>query len=135
MVEVKVVGTLPVRAHDTDAGADLFASELVVIAPGTVEKIPTNTRVALPDNTVGVVADKSSIGLKGLTVVGGIIDSSYRGEISVCLANVSKEHIIIEDGQKVAQLIVYPILLPKFVQVDSLDETKRGEGGFGSTGK
>lgn len=144
-------GFLPARAYPTDAGADLCATQSVQIKPGEVVKISTGVHIALPKGTFGLIADRSSMGKRGLKVMGGIVDETYRGELGVMLANVKQVSFwqrfcdwlraypldyseTIQVGDKIAQLLIIPCLTPKFFQVDSLNNTDRGSGGFGSTG-
>lgn len=126
---------LPTRAHATDAGLDLYTTEDVTIQRGFPAKISTGIAIALPENTVGLILDKSSLGSQGLKVMGGVIDQNYRGDIVVCLSNLSPNVLAyLSAGVKIAQLLVVPILRPEIEEVDDLDATDRGDGGFGSTG-
>ncbi|MFA6584416.1 MAG: dUTP diphosphatase [Elusimicrobiaceae bacterium] len=124
----------PHRAHPTDSGADLFALENTVLPPGETTKIRTGIALALPEGTSGLVWGKSSLESQGLKVMAGLIDAPYRGEIIVCLHNLGKTPFEFKKGQKIAQLVVLPTLYPDFCETGCLSETKRGEGGFGSTG-
>ncbi len=126
--------TLPVRAHPNDAGLDLFCFEDAILSPGQGKLIRTGIAVALPEGHVGLVADRSSMAKKGLKTAGGVIDAGYRGEIQVVLWNISREEMRISRGERIAQLLILPIATPAVVEVKALDETKRGSGGFGSTG-
>lgn len=129
---------LPTRAHRGDAGADLYAAESVVLAPGERAVVPTGIALALPLGTVGLVHPRSGLAAKhGLSVVNtpGTIDADYRGEIKVCLINHdTTEPITIERGMRIAQLVIQRVELVGFREVDDLDETERGAGGYGSTG-
>jgi len=126
---------LPTRAHLDDAGLDLYALEEMKIHPrgGTVAR--TGVAVALPQHHVGMIADRSSLAKKGLKTAGGIIDAGYRGEIQVVLWNLSSEEIRINKGERIAQLLILPIATPAVSEVLALDQTQRGDKGFGSTGK
>jgi dUTP pyrophosphatase len=126
---------IPMRAHPNDAGLDLFCNETVVINGGERALVSTGVACSFPDGYVMKIENKSGRSLTyGLLVGGGIIDSGYRGEIKVVLFNVSTNKIVLGKGEKIAQLILYPISLDEPIEVESLDETQRGIGGFGSTG-
>ena len=128
---------LPTRAHPTDAGLDLAASETTHIAPGVVTLVPTGVAVAIPEGHVGILAARSSLATKkAMTLANGvgIIDSDYRGEIKVPVIPLDGCHNLIQAGQKIAQLIILPIALPAVEVVADLDETTRNTGSFGSTG-
>ncbi|MGC8866812.1 MAG: dUTP diphosphatase [Elusimicrobiales bacterium] len=125
---------LPDRAYENDAGADLFSIEEVHIQPHSPAMIKTGIEIALPRKTCGIIWGKSSIENKGLIVTAGLIDEGYRGEIIVCMFNLTDKIQVIEKGQKIAQLVVIPVYYPKFKEVKKLPKTKRGIFGFGSTG-
>ena len=128
---------VPTRAHPTDAGLDLAASETTHIAPGVVTLVPTGIAVAIPEGHVGLLAARSSLATKkAMTLANGvgIIDSDYRGEIQVPIVSLDGCHNLIQAGQKIAQLIILPIALPTVEVVADLDETTRNTGSFGSTG-
>lgn len=126
---------LPVRAHPTDAGADLFALERTVLPPRAITSVRSGVAVELPENTAGIIWGKSSVESKGIKAMAGLIDEPYRGELLVCMYNLNDTEFVFEAGQKVAQLVVFPVLYPTFEEAEELSETKRGEGRFGSTGK
>lgn len=128
---------LPVRAHDDDAGADLKAYESVTLEPMERCLVGTGVAVAIPYGHVGFVLPRSGMASKrGVTVINtpGCVDSGYRGELKVALVNLSGEMQVIEKGERIAQLVIMPIDLPRLVEVEELDDTDRGSGGFGSTG-
>ena len=128
---------VPAYAHDGDAGLDLVAVEPVELAPGRREAVPTGWAMAIPDGWVGLVHPRSGLALRqGLTVANapGTIDAGYRGEVKVLLVNLGGEPVHVEAGQRVAQLLLQRVGAARVVEVDELDETGRGEGGFGSTG-
>jgi len=125
---------LPERAHANDAGADLFSIEEIIIAPHSSAKVKTGITIALPENTAGFVWGKSSIETKGMKIMAGVIDEGYRGEIIVCIFNLTNETQTLTKGGKIAQLIVKPVYYPTFNAVEELSQSKRGAGGFGSTG-
>ncbi|WP_428074595.1 dUTP diphosphatase [Candidatus Avelusimicrobium aviculae] len=125
---------LPVRAHATDSGADLFALERTVLPPHAISHVHTGIAVELPENTSGVIWGKSSVESKGVKAMAGLIDAPYRGELIVCMYNLNPQEFIFEAGQKIAQLVVLPTLYPSFEEAAELTDTARGSGGFGSTG-
>jgi len=124
----------PCRAHSTDSGADLFALDNTELPPHVPVKIGTGIAVALPEEASGLIWGKSSIESKGIKVLAGLIDAPYRGEIIVCMINLTNTPQKLEKGQKIAQLVVVPTHYPEFAQTQELPETVRGSGGFGSTG-
>ena len=129
---------LPERAHRGDAGVDLHSAEDLVIAPGERALVKTGIALALPLGTVGLIHPRSGLAAKhGLTIVNapGTVDADYRGELMVCLLNTDKDTPFeITRGMRIAQLVVQRVELPDFVEVDELDDTVRGAGGYGSTG-
>ncbi len=130
------VAVLPSFAHATDAGMDLCASVDITILPGERASVPTGIAMHIPDGHVGLIWDKSGISQKGgLKTLGGVVDAGYRGEVFVGLYNTGKEAYSFTAGQKVAQMLIQKIEQPEIEVVDSLDDSDRGEGAFGSTGK
>ncbi|WP_293768365.1 dUTP diphosphatase [uncultured Corynebacterium sp.] len=129
---------MPMRAHRGDAGADLYAAEDVILQPGQRALVGTGIAIALPLGTVGLIHPRSGLAAKqGLSVVNtpGTVDADYRGEIKVCLINHDPHTPIeISRGMRIAQLVVQKVELVGFVEVDELDDTERGAGGYGSTG-
>lgn len=126
----------PTRAYEHDAGADLRASEGVFIGSGRFAKVSTGVRVSIPEGYVGLLAARSGLCWRGLLMANGvgIIDSGFTGEIKVPLYNARNTPSSVLAGERIAQLVVVPCELPTFRRVDKLEETERGEGGFGSTG-
>jgi dUTP pyrophosphatase len=126
---------LPQRAHTSDAGADLRSTETLEIYPGEQKLVDTGVAVKIPEGYGGFVFNRSSQGKKGITIPHsvGVIDSDYRGNIKVILKNISEDVYKIEVGDRVAQLVIMPVLLCGFV--DAWNDTERGANGFGSTGK
>ena len=125
---------LPLRAHPTDSGADLFALERTVLPARGVVKVRTGVAVELPENTSGIIWGKSSVESRGIKAMAGLVDAPYRGELLVCMYNLNDTECVFEAGQKVAQLVVLPTLYPSFEEAEELSDTSRGSGGFGSTG-
>jgi len=127
---------LPSQPYARDAGYDLYAAEAVELPPQERREIPTGLAFELPEGHVGLIWDKSGLAARhGLTVLGGVIDAGYRGEVLVCLVNTGSEPHAFAVGDKVAQLLVQKIALPAIVEVDELSDSERGERGFGSSGK
>lgn len=132
--------TLPTRGSEYAAGYDLYAAidETVVIGPHETTKIGTGLAFALPDGVFAAIFARSGLatkqGLRPANCV-GVCDSDYRGEYIVALHNDSEEIRIIEPQERIAQMVLMPYIPMMFKEVESLDETERGEGGFGSTGK
>ncbi len=127
---------LPSYGHDDDAACDLYARDEVTIQPGERVQVPTGLAMAIPEGYAGFVWDKSGLSHKhGLKTVGGVIDAGYRGEVQVGVVNLSDTPYTYEKHHKVAQLVVQRIEHVSIEEVDSLDDTKRGVAGFGSTGK
>jgi dUTP pyrophosphatase len=138
-VEVLLTGEhTPVYAHPGDAGADLIAAESVELAPGERKLVGTGTAVALPDGYVGLVVPRSGLATKhGLTIVNtpGILDAGYRGEIKIILLNTDRsEPYTVTAGDRIAQLVIMPVTRARFIPVERLPGSQRGDGGFGSTG-
>lgn len=126
---------IPIRAHDDDAGLDLYAKEGGWIFPFSRRAFDTGTHVAIPRGWVGMLTSKSGMMLnKGITSR-GTIDSGYTGTIRAVLFNHSWRFVKIKPGQKVTQLVLIPCATPKLKFVLGLEETERGAGGFGSTGR
>jgi dUTP pyrophosphatase len=126
---------LPTRAHPGDAGLDLYAFEDGVLPAGGGLVARTGIAIALPENTVGLVADRSSMAKRGVKTSGGVIDAGYRGEIHIIFRNITHEEVRFTRGERIAQILILPCLSPAVVEVESLDETVRGAKGFGSSGK
>lgn len=126
---------MPERAHTTDAGADLRTPHDVIVMPNDSVVIDTGVHIELPPNTVGMLKSKSGLNVKHGITSEGVIDVGYTGSIRVKLYNHSDKPCELKAGDKVSQLVVMPILIPSFELVDELEETERGDGGFGSTGR
>jgi dUTP pyrophosphatase len=138
-VEVLLHGAAaPVYAHPGDAGADLVSTEALTLAPGQRATVGTGVSIALPAGYAALVVPRSGLAAKhGITVVNtpGTVDAGYRGEIKVILLNTdASEPYTIAVGDRIAQLLVLPVTRARFIPVDRLPGTERGDGGFGSTG-
>lgn len=130
---------LPTYGTEYAAGCDLYAAinENIILNPGETKLIPTGLGMEIPTGLVGLIFARSGISIKrGLAPANkvGVIDSDYRGEIMVAIYNQSSEIQTIEKNERIAQFVLVPYVKAKFEEVESLDETIRGEGGFGSTG-
>ena len=125
---------MPTRAHETDAGLDLYSPIDAVVYHDDSLTIDTGVHVAIPTGYVGMIKSKSGLNVKYSITSEGVIDCGYTGSIAVKLYNHGKAAVRIEEGQKISQLVILPIITPELELVDSLEETDRGNGGFGSTG-
>jgi dUTP pyrophosphatase len=125
---------LPVYGHYGDAGLDLFSVVDRVLGPAEVFAVPTGIQVAIPRGHVGLIWDKSGISLKRVHRLAGVVDAGYRGEVQVVMINLGQEPFTIQKGMKIAQMLIQPVVGAAVVESDDLDDTSRGEGGFGSTG-
>ena len=140
-MEIEIIaeeGMLPIYAREGDAGADLRSNEDIEILANQQVLVKTGVRLGLPDGYVGLVCSRSGLALKsGVFVLNapGVVDSGYRGEVGVILKNSGSSTFFVKKGDRIAQLMIQKFESPKFVEVETLDVTERGEGGFGSTGK
>ena len=126
---------LPTHGHPGDAAVDFYCVEDVLFPAGKQERVHTGLSIEIPEGHVGVIWDKSSISFNlGLKVMGGVIDSGYRGEIIMNLLNVSNKDVLMLKDHKIAQMIIQKFEHCDIVEVDKLSETVRGEGREGSTG-
>ena len=130
---------IPTYGTEYSAGADLYSgmTEAVTIKPGTTEFIKTGIAMEIPAGLVGLIYARSGMACKrGLAPANkvGVIDSDYRGEIMVALYNHSGEAVTVSKGERIAQLVLAPFITADFTEADSLEDSVRGEGGFGSTG-
>ena len=126
---------MPTRAHSMDAGLDLYSPVDVMIIPQANAVIDTGVHVELPPGSVGFLKSKSGLNVKHGILGEGVIDAGYTGSIRVKLYNHGGDPYCIQRGDKVTQLVILPVLLPDLEQVDRLEDTERGVGGFGSTGR
>jgi len=138
-VDIPIIAAqLPTYAHPGDAGADLVSTEALRLAPGERALVGTGVAIALPDGYAAFVVPRSGLAARhGITIVNspGTVDAGYRGEIKVTLLNTdAREPYDIAVGDRIAQLIVMPVTRARFVPVDELSDSVRGDGGFGSTG-
>ena len=137
--EAKKAGVQFKAPRPSDAGFDLACAEDVVIAPRAQALIPTGLHIAIPQDYVGIVKDRSSIALRGGTTGAGVIDSSYRGELKIVMFNMTDKDLAFKCGERVAQLVLLKHLddnaCEEVASLDTLGETDRNHGGFGSTGR
>ncbi|MBV9050253.1 MAG: dUTP diphosphatase [Solirubrobacterales bacterium] len=130
--------TLPTRAYPGDAGLDLYALEGAVLEPGERSTVRTGVAVEIPPGHAGLVLPRSGLAARhGIALVNspGLIDAGYRGELKVLLLNTDREQpFAISQGDRIAQLLLVSVQLPDLVEVDALAWSKRGDGGFGSSG-
>lgn len=131
---------IPSYGTEFSAGADLYAclEAPVTIEPGDTFLVHTGISMEIPEGFAGLIYARSGLATKkGLAPANkvGVVDADYRGEIMVALHNHSKAAVSIENGERIAQMVITPFLTADFIEAESLDETERGAGGFGSTGK
>jgi dUTP diphosphatase len=139
VAKLKEGAVLPSRAHEGDAGLDLYASEAAHIGPGERWSVGTGIAVEIPAGHAGLVLPRSGLAREhGIALVNapGLIDSGYRGEVRVLLLNTDPaETFRVEPGERIAQLLLTPIAVAETVEAPALSESARGEGGFGSSGR
>jgi len=140
MVKVKIKkikdnAIIPKYAHEGDAGVDLYSTEDYLLKPGESKLISTGISVTIPEGYVGLIWDRSGLAVKhSLHVLAGVVDSGYRGEVCVVLKNLGREDFNVTKDMRTAQMLIQPVVSATIEESDSLDETSRNEGGFGSTG-
>jgi len=125
---------MPAYQHEGDAGMDLFSCVELSIKPGETVPVPTGIQMAIPFGYVGLIWDKSGLALRGVHRLAGVVDAGYRGEVKVVLTNLGPEPFAVTKGMKIAQMLIQPVESPVILEVEELEPTTRGEGGFGSTG-
>jgi dUTP pyrophosphatase len=141
MIQIKIKklredAIIPKYSHVGDAGMDLFSiEEDFILKPMERRLISTGLSIELPEGYVSLIWDKSGIANDGIKTMGGVIEHTYRGEYKVILINLSDKEYNIKKYQKIAQLLIQPIVTAEVIEVNELSQTTRGEGGFGSTGK
>lgn len=125
---------LPKYAHKGDAGMDLFSCEDTVLKPGEGKMISTGISTEFPEGYVALIWDKSGVAASGIKTMGGVIEHTYRGEYKVIMFNTGKQDYPVKKGQKIAQLLIQPIVTAEVEEVSELSDSVRGDGAFGSTG-
>ena len=137
-IKLSEKATLPTRAHDSDAGLDLYAAEAARIVPGARVSVGTGLAMAVPEGLAGLVLPRSGLALKaGVTLLNspGLIDPGYRGEVRILLVNTDQTiDFHVKPGDRIAQLLLVPIAKASPLEADALDSSARGAGGFGSSG-
>ena len=137
-IKIKILdegAKVPFYATDEAAGFDLYSLKDLILEPGKVNKIPMGIALEIPNGFFLQVVSRSGLASKGIYNLTGTIDSDYRGELHILLFNTTDKIFNLEKGDRIAQCLLLPIYRAEFKQVDKLSETKRGEGGFHSTGK
>ena len=136
VVPITDTATIPTKGTPYSAGWDLYADENLAIRPLSRAMVATGICIALPEHTAGLIWPRSGLAYRhGIDVLAGVIDSDYTGPVNVVLQNHSDEWFTIKPGQRIAQLLIQPITQVNLMVVASLDDTQRGAGGFGSTGR
>lgn len=127
--------TLPTRAHEADAGLDIYSPKQWYVFGGESVVIDTGVHVQIPEGYVGFIKSRSGMNIKHSCCCEGVIDSGYTGSIKIKIYNHSTRLHKIEAGDRIAQLVIIPIATPEPFEVTCFDDTERGDGGFGSTGR
>lgn len=133
--KLKSEAKLPSYAHPGDVGLDLYSMEECTILPGEHHRFYNGFALEFPEGYAAIVKDKGGISKAGLHTMGGVFDAGFRGEYNVHIVNLSDKPYKFEVGDKVAQLVIYPVAIAKLEEVKELSETSRGVGQFGSTGR
>jgi dUTP pyrophosphatase len=133
--KLKENAKLPKYHHPGDIGMDMYAMEMVTMKPGEHYRFWHGFALEFPEGYGAIIMDKGSISKAGLAHMGGVYDAGYRGEYNTLLVNLSDKPYTFEEGDKVAQLVIVPVEIVELEETDTLSESARGEGKFGSTGK
>ena len=136
VIEIKLTNnaTLPTKGSEDAAAYDLKCLNQILVIKGELRLVKTGVHMSIPKGYYGQILSRSRLASKGIIVTGGVIDSDYRGEIIIIVQNISQEDYTFEAGDKVAQIAILKLFEGELKIVEDLSETKRGEGGFGSTG-
>lgn len=134
-VKIDPGAKLPTRAHDSDAGYDMYARDTQIVPARGSAVFDTGVHIALPEGTAGLLVSKSGLNVKHDITSTGLIDSGYVGSIKVKLYNHGGYDCRVEAGDKISQLVIIPVRTPTLELVDELEDTERGDGGFGSSGR
>lgn len=133
--KIKDNAYIPQYAHEDDAGVDLYSTEDYLLKPGERVLVSTGVAMAIPKGHVGLIWDRSGLAAKhSMHVLAGVVDSGYRGEVKVVLINLGNGDFSVTKSMRIAQILIQPVISADIEEVDSLDETSRNQGGFGSTG-
>jgi len=133
--KLKENAKLPKYHHTGDVGMDLYSMEEYTVAPGEKHYFYHGFALEFPVGYAAIIKDKSSISKAGLHTMGGVFDAGFRGEYNTLLVNLSNEPYTVEIGDKVAQLVIFPVMIAELEETDELSDSSRGVGGFGSTGR
>jgi len=133
--KLKEGAKLPKYHHPGDIGMDMYSMETVTVKPGEHYRFWHGFALEFPEGYGAIIMDKGSISKAGFVHLGGVYDAGYRGEYNTLLVNLSDKPYTFEEGDKVAQLVIVPVEIAEIVETDTLSESVRGEGKFGSTGK
>ncbi|HBA45894.1 hypothetical protein A2W67_00515 [Candidatus Nomurabacteria bacterium RIFCSPLOWO2_02_40_28] len=133
--KLKKNAKLPKYHHPGDVGMDVYAMETVTVKPMEHYRFWHGFALEFPEGYVATIMDKSSISKEGFHAIGGVFDAGYRGEYNTLLVNLSDKSYTFEEGDKVSQLVILPVVIAEIEETDTLNESARGEGKFGSTGK
>ncbi len=133
--KLKENAKLPSYAHPGDIGLDMYAMETKTLMPGEHHFFYHGFALEFPEGYGAIVMDKGSISKAGLKSMGGVFDAGYRGEYNTHLVNLSDKPYTVEEGDKVAQLVIFPVVIAELQETDTLSESSRGQGAFGSTGR
>ena len=133
--KLKKDAKLPKYHHPGDVGMDLYSMDEYTIAPGEKHYFYHGFALEFPEGYAAIIKDKSSISKAGLHTMGGVFDAGFRGEYNTLLVNLSNEPYTVETGDKVAQLVIFPVVIAELEEAGELSESSRGLGGFGSTGR
>lgn len=133
--KLKENAKLPKYHHPGDVGMDLYSMEEVTIPPMGHYRFFHGFALEFPEGNAGIIMDKSSISKAGLIHMGGVFDAGYRGEYNTHLVNLGSEPYTVEEGDKVSQLVIVPVVIAELEETDTLNESSRGMGAFGSTGR
>jgi len=126
---------VPKYAKPGDAGLDLYGRDTRTLELGEPHLFKLGFSLEIPPGYVALIKDRSGLATKGITVLGGVIDHTYRGELGVVLVNTSDHEVLVKPGDRIAQLLIVPIATAQIEEAEELSETSRGDGGFGSTGR
>lgn len=126
---------MPVRAHESDAGYDLFAMTDIYVQPEGKVSADTGVHIEIPAGYFGDIRPKSGLLFKHDIITAGTVDSGYTGSVKVRIINLGHEPYQFHKGDKIAQMVIIPFVAAELVEVDALNDTERGNGGFGSTGR
>ncbi len=133
--KLKETAKLPTYAHPGDVGMDLYSMETFTLQPGESHFFYHGFALEFEEGYAAIVKDKSSISKAGLHQIGGVFDAGYRGEYNTHLVNLSDKPYTVEEGDKVSQLVIHPVIIAELEEAEELSESSRGEGAFGSTGR